>query len=82
MSNRAAEGGTILDVLSGVHECTFGQTDTARGHDGAHGVQAQHGQPESTHRANDVLRSELHVVKDHFTGVNTLDAHFAIHAWT
>ena len=49
-----AEGLALLHVLGGVHEGPLGQADAAGGHDGPHGVEAQHGQAEPAHLADDV----------------------------
>ena len=49
-------------------------------HDGAHGVEAQHGQAEATHLADHVLGGHMDVGQDELSGVDPADAHLVVGA--
>ncbi len=80
VGDRLAERGALLDVLGGVHERALGQADAARGHDRAHGVEAEHGQAEAADLADDVLGRDVDVGQDQLAGVDAAHAHLVVGA--
>ena len=70
----------LLHVLGGVHERALGQADAPGGHDRAHGVEAQHGQAEPAHLADDVLGRDAHVVEQQLAGVDAPHPHLVVGA--
>ena len=74
------KAGALLHVLGGVHERSLGQTDAPGGHDRAHGVEPEHGQPEPADLADHVLGRDVHVVEDELAGVHAAHAHLVVGA--
>ncbi len=69
-----------LDVVRRVHEGTFGEADTAGGHDGPHGVESEHGESKAPDLANDVFGGNSDVGEHQLTGVDSLHPHLVIGA--
>ena len=73
-----SEGLALLDVLGGVHQRPLGQADAPGGHDRAHGIESQHGQPEPAHLADHVFGRYPNPVEHQFAGVDAAHPHLVI----